>query len=240
MGWRGAARGHKSDLLPVSRSEYLALDVVAFETAGDRRWRFPVGVFELENSPADDLVAYSLWKVCACARVCAWCFVTAGTRVRGRSWCVTSLTRSSRRWRSRRVRPRWRNARDRRLAQRNRYVPLRLLQRLDARRQYGALPSQLIGDRAWHSNPGTSHHPPGGPPRGGRSTLGVRRPSRPRPGQTGARGLPEAGAVLRAHVPDPNLHDLGGGVSGGSRASRSRPRPSSTWPPSSAAARRTR
>src|ERR1700730_11540120 len=63
MGWRGAARGHKSDLLPVSRSEYLALDVVAFETAGDRRWRFPVSVFELENSSVDDLVAYSLWKV---------------------------------------------------------------------------------------------------------------------------------------------------------------------------------
>jgi hypothetical protein len=33
------------------------------EIAGDRRWRFPVGVFELENSPVDDLVAYSLWKV---------------------------------------------------------------------------------------------------------------------------------------------------------------------------------
>ncbi len=63
MGWHGAARGHRSDLLPVSRSEYLALDVVAFEIAGDRRWRFPVGVFELENSPTDDLVAYSLWKV---------------------------------------------------------------------------------------------------------------------------------------------------------------------------------
>jgi hypothetical protein len=63
MGWRGAARGHRSDLLPVPRSEYLALDVVAFEIAGDRRWRFPVGVFELENSPVDDLVAYSLWKV---------------------------------------------------------------------------------------------------------------------------------------------------------------------------------
>jgi hypothetical protein len=63
MGWGGAAREHKSELLPVSRSEYLALDVLAFEIAGDRRWRFPVGVFELENSPVDDLVAYSLWKV---------------------------------------------------------------------------------------------------------------------------------------------------------------------------------
>jgi hypothetical protein len=63
MGWRGAARGHRSDMLPVPRSEYLALDAVAFEAAGDRRWRFPVGVFELENSPVDDRVAYALWKV---------------------------------------------------------------------------------------------------------------------------------------------------------------------------------
>ncbi len=63
MGWHGAARGHRSDLLPVSRSEYLALDAVAFEIAGNRRWRFPISVFELENSPVDDLVAYSLWKV---------------------------------------------------------------------------------------------------------------------------------------------------------------------------------
>jgi hypothetical protein len=100
MGWRGAARGRRSDLLPVSRSEYLALDVVAFEIAGDRRWRFPVGVFELENSPVDDLVAYSLWKVCACARSCGWYCATAATRAKGRSWCVTSRTRSSRRWRS--------------------------------------------------------------------------------------------------------------------------------------------
>lgn len=63
MGWRGAARGHRSDLLPVSRSEYLALDIAAFEIVGDRRWRFPIAVFELENSPVDDMVAYSLWKV---------------------------------------------------------------------------------------------------------------------------------------------------------------------------------
>ena len=63
MGWRGAARGHRSNLLPVPRSEYLALDIVAFKIAGDRRWRFPVGVFELENSPVEDLAAYSLWKV---------------------------------------------------------------------------------------------------------------------------------------------------------------------------------
>ncbi len=63
FGWQGAARGHRLAALPVHRQEYLALDVVAFETAGDRRWRFPVAVFELENSPDDDRVAYSLWKV---------------------------------------------------------------------------------------------------------------------------------------------------------------------------------
>lgn len=63
MGWKGAAKGHRSTLLPVPREEYLALDAVAFEPAGDRRWRFPVAVFELENSRADDRVAYSLWKV---------------------------------------------------------------------------------------------------------------------------------------------------------------------------------
>lgn len=63
MGWQGAARGHKSDFLPISRSEYLSLDAVAFGSSGDHRWRFPIGVFELENSATDDLVAYSLWKV---------------------------------------------------------------------------------------------------------------------------------------------------------------------------------
>jgi len=63
LGWHGAARSHRSNLLPVPREEYLALDILAFETGGDRRWRFPVAVFELENSPDDDRVAYSLWKV---------------------------------------------------------------------------------------------------------------------------------------------------------------------------------
>jgi hypothetical protein len=63
MRWKSAARGHRSSLLPVPRQEYLGMDVVAFEPAGDRRWRFPVAVFELENSLADDRVTYSLWKV---------------------------------------------------------------------------------------------------------------------------------------------------------------------------------
>jgi hypothetical protein len=61
--WESSAKGHLTTLLPVARSEYLALDVVAFEREGERRWRFPIAAFELENSRDDDLVAYSLWKV---------------------------------------------------------------------------------------------------------------------------------------------------------------------------------
>jgi len=63
MEWKGAAKGHSSSLLPVSRQEYLGLDAIAFEPVGERRWRFPVAVFELENGVTDDRVAYSLWKV---------------------------------------------------------------------------------------------------------------------------------------------------------------------------------
>jgi hypothetical protein len=63
MEWKAAAKGNRSTLLPVARQEYLALDVVAFEATGDRRWRFPIAAIELENSREDDRVAYSLWKV---------------------------------------------------------------------------------------------------------------------------------------------------------------------------------
>src|SRR5581483_10126307 len=70
VGWEASAKGHTSKLLPVPRSEYLALDVVAFEASGDHRWRFPTAAFELENSSDDDRVAYSLWKVlCVRARL---------------------------------------------------------------------------------------------------------------------------------------------------------------------------
>lgn len=60
--WQASAKGHKLSLLPVARSEYLSLDVVAFGE-GNRRWRFPEAVFELENSAQLDVIAYSLWKV---------------------------------------------------------------------------------------------------------------------------------------------------------------------------------
>jgi hypothetical protein len=62
MGWKASAQGHKLNLLPVARSEYLGLDVMAF-LDGDRHWRFPVAVVELENSKNNDVIAYSLWKV---------------------------------------------------------------------------------------------------------------------------------------------------------------------------------
>ena len=62
IGLIASAKGHKLELLPIHRSEYLALDVMAF-AEGEKRWRFPVAVMELENSPREDLIAYSLWKV---------------------------------------------------------------------------------------------------------------------------------------------------------------------------------
>ena len=62
MGWKVSAKSHKLDLLPVQRSEYLGLDVIAFAD-GEKRWRFPAAVMELENSADVDQIAYSLWKV---------------------------------------------------------------------------------------------------------------------------------------------------------------------------------
>jgi hypothetical protein len=146
MGWRGAAREHKSNLLPISRSEYLALDAVAFESAGDQRWRFPVGVFELENSLDDDLVAYSLWKV-LCVRASlrvVFCYRWDASEGAGlvrhlADEVVQSMENPDA------ICPWWRNACYRWIAKRIRDISLRILQRLDARRQYGALPSKLIG-----------------------------------------------------------------------------------------------
>lgn len=62
LGLMASAKGHKLELLPIHRSEYLALDVMAF-AGGEKRWRFPVAVMELENSAREDQIAYSLWKV---------------------------------------------------------------------------------------------------------------------------------------------------------------------------------
>jgi hypothetical protein len=62
MGWLAAAKGFLGEVLPVSRNEYLGLDVIAFSET-PARWPMPAAVFELENSRDDDRVAYSLWKV---------------------------------------------------------------------------------------------------------------------------------------------------------------------------------
>lgn len=62
LGLNASAKGHKLELLPIHRSEYLALDVMAF-AEGEKRWRFPTVVMELENSVREDQIAYSLWKV---------------------------------------------------------------------------------------------------------------------------------------------------------------------------------
>jgi hypothetical protein len=62
LGWNASAKGHVSQLLPVSRGEYLGLDVIAF-APGERRWRFPLAVMELENQAHEDVIAYSLWKL---------------------------------------------------------------------------------------------------------------------------------------------------------------------------------
>ena len=62
LGWLASAKGHHADLLPVSRGEYLALDVMAF-APGKNRWQFPLAVMELENQHREDFIAYSLWKL---------------------------------------------------------------------------------------------------------------------------------------------------------------------------------
>ena len=59
---QATAIGHNLELLPISQFEYLSLDVMAFSD-GTKQWRYPVAVFELENSKDNNRIAYSLWKV---------------------------------------------------------------------------------------------------------------------------------------------------------------------------------
>lgn len=62
LGWRSSAKGHLTPLLPIERSEYLGLDLMAF-APGEARWLFPTAAMEFENSSREDQIAYSLWKV---------------------------------------------------------------------------------------------------------------------------------------------------------------------------------
>jgi len=63
LGWQASARGYPYYPHPVTREEYLGLDVMAFEKGSEGSWRFPCAVFELENSRDNTPIAYSLWKV---------------------------------------------------------------------------------------------------------------------------------------------------------------------------------
>lgn len=62
MGWQASAKGHHLKMLPITRSEYLGLDITAFSDS-EMQWRFPVAVFELENDRKNAKISYSLWKV---------------------------------------------------------------------------------------------------------------------------------------------------------------------------------
>jgi hypothetical protein len=62
LGWKASAKGHHAELLPVSRGEYLNLDLMTFGSE-ESRWRFPLAVMELENQSREDFIAYSLWKL---------------------------------------------------------------------------------------------------------------------------------------------------------------------------------
>jgi|UniRef100_A0A7C2B869 hypothetical protein len=64
LGFRVAARGQTSRILPISRQEYLGLDVLAFPAGESSWWVRPVMAFELENRTRVASIAYALWKVC--------------------------------------------------------------------------------------------------------------------------------------------------------------------------------
>jgi predicted GTPase len=51
--------------------------------------RIPISVFELENSPVNDLVAYSLWKVLCVRASLRVVFCYRQDASEGRNWCGT-------------------------------------------------------------------------------------------------------------------------------------------------------
>ncbi len=63
MSWTAVAKGYPGGALPISRQEYLAVDVMAFPSKVQPRWQRPVAVFELENQLDPEAISYSLWKV---------------------------------------------------------------------------------------------------------------------------------------------------------------------------------
>ncbi|MDK2960102.1 MAG: hypothetical protein PWP12_286 [Bacillota bacterium] len=63
LGWAAVARRYLAEVLPVSKQEYLAVDVMAFRRADRPGWRRPVAAFELENRLDLEAISYSVWKV---------------------------------------------------------------------------------------------------------------------------------------------------------------------------------
>jgi len=63
LGWTAVGKRYPGEALPVSRQEYLALDVMAFPLKAQPKWQRPVAVFELENQLDLETISYSLWKV---------------------------------------------------------------------------------------------------------------------------------------------------------------------------------
>ncbi|NLH78501.1 MAG: hypothetical protein GX465_15830 [Acidobacteria bacterium] len=62
LGWSPAAIGHTCRTIPVSKSEYLKIDVMAFSDS-ITKWQFPIAVFELENKRDPNYISYALWKL---------------------------------------------------------------------------------------------------------------------------------------------------------------------------------
>lgn len=84
LGLAVAAKGHRCDVLPVCREEYLGHDLMALPREGGA-WRYPVAVCELENSARDEVVAYSLWKMLCLRSVLrvVFCYRSASTDAGG-------------------------------------------------------------------------------------------------------------------------------------------------------------
>ncbi len=62
MKWYASGKGHRTRMLPIYRSTYLDVDVMAFAERA-KKWQFPIAVFELEEQPQPDRIAYNLWKL---------------------------------------------------------------------------------------------------------------------------------------------------------------------------------
>lgn len=137
LGWAAAGKGHRCTVLPVKRNEYLSQDVMAFSTSGEG-WRFPLAVCELENSADGPRRLLAVEGALRSVRSARRLLLPARHRRRP---CVRRVARGrcgrGNAYRRARV-ARRRDAGDRRLAQRRRDLPLRILSDVEAQLQHGA------------------------------------------------------------------------------------------------------